>query len=95
MIDASQQHHLDQHADRGDDQRRGDDAAPESERARKTIGQCERDIGTEHIERAMREIHDPCHAEDDRQSRGDQKQRRRAGETGQELDEIEGHGGPR
>ena len=92
MIDPPQQHHLDQHADDGDDQRRDDDAAPEAERAGEALGQRERDIGAEHVERAMGEIHDPRHAEDDRQPRRDQEQRRRAGETGQELNEVEGHG---
>ena len=91
MIDPPQQHHLDEHADHSDDQRRDDDAAPEAERAGKALGQRERDIGAEHVERAMREIHDPRHAEDDRQARRDQKQRRRAGKTGQELNEVEGH----
>ena len=92
MVDPPQQHHLDQHADDGHDQRRDDDAAPEAERAGEALGQRERDIGAEHVERAMGEIHDPRHAEDDRQPRRDQKQRRRAGETGQELNEVEGHG---
>ena len=92
MIDPPQQHHLDQHADDGHDQRRDDDAAPEAERAGETLGQRERDIGAEHVERAMGEIHDPRHAEDDRQPRRDQEQRRRAGEAGQELNEVEGHG---
>ena len=91
MIDPPQQHHLDQHADRRDDQGRNDDAAPESQRAGKPLGQRERDVSAEHVERAMREIDDPRHAENDRQPRGDQKQRRRAGKAGQELDEVEGH----
>ena len=92
MIDPPQQHHLDQHADGGDDQRSNDDAAPEAKRAGEALGQRERDIGAEHVERAMSKIHDPRHAEDDRQPRRDQEQRRRAGETGQELNEVEGHG---
>ena len=95
VIDPPQQHHFDQHADHGDDQRRGDDAAPKSDRAGKSLGQRERHIGAEHVERAMGEIDDPRHAEDDRQARRHQKQRRRAGKTGQELNEVEGHQGPR
>jgi hypothetical protein len=39
----------------------------------------------------MREIDDPCHAEDDRQARRYEKQRRRARKTGQELNEVKGH----
>ena len=92
VIDPPQQHHLDQHADHRHHQRRDHDAAPEPERAGKPLGQRERDIGAEHVERAMGEIDDPRHAEDDRQARRHQKQRRRAGKTGQELDEVKGHG---
>ena len=91
MIDPPQQHHLDQHADRGNDQRRRDNTGPEPERAGKAFGQRERDIGAEHVESAMGEIDDPRHAEDDRQARRHQKQRRRAGKTGQELDDVKGH----
>jgi len=47
MINPPQQHHLDQHADGGDDQRRDDDATPKSERAGKPLGQRERDVGAE------------------------------------------------
>ena len=91
VIDSPQQHHLDQHADHGHDQRRGNDPAPKADRAGKSLGQRERHIGAEHVEGAMREIDDPRHAEDDRQARRHQKQRRGAGKTGQELDEVKGH----
>ena len=91
VIDASQQHHFDEHADHSDDQRRGDDAAPKTDRAGKTFGQRERRIGAEHVERAMGEIDDARHAEDDRQTRRHEEQRRRAGKTGQELNDVEGH----
>ncbi len=92
VIDPPQQHHLDQYADRGDNQRRDDDTAPKPECTGKPLGQRERDIGAEHIERAMGEVHDPRDAKNDRQTRRDQKQRRRAGKTGQELNDVEGHG---
>src|SRR5256884_7196989 len=39
----------------------------------------------------MGEVDDARNAEDDRQAGRDQKQRRRAGKTGQELDDVEGH----
>ncbi len=91
MINPSEQQHLDDGADRSDDQRRDDDAAPEAERAGPLFGQREGDVGAEHVERAMREIHDPRHAKNDRQPRRHQKQRRRAGKPGQELDEVKGH----
>ena len=67
MVDSPQQRHLDQHANRSNDQCGDNDAAPEPERAGEAISQRERDIGAKHIECAMREIHDPRHAEDDRQ----------------------------
>ena len=90
-IDPAQQHHLDDDADQRDDQRRADDAAPEAERARKPLGEREREIGAEHVEGAMREVHDPGDAEDDRQARSHEKQRGRAGESGQKLREIKAH----
>ena len=91
VIDPPQQHHFDQHADHGDDQRRGDDAAPKTDRTGKPLGQRECHIGAEHVERAMGEIDDARHAEDDRQPRRHEEQRRRAGKTGQELNEVKGH----
>ena len=91
MVDPPQQHHFDEHADRRDNQRRGDDAAPESKRAGKPLSQRERDIGAHHIKRAMGEIDDPRYAKDDREPRRDQKQRRCAGKTGQELNDVKGH----
>ena len=67
VIDAPQQHHLDEHADQRHGKRRHDHAAPEAERAGEALGQREGDIGADHVEGAMREIHDPRHAKDDRQ----------------------------
>jgi hypothetical protein len=92
MIDPPQQHHLDENANRCHDQRRDDNAAPKTDRAGKSLGQRERHVSAEHIERAMREIDDARDAEDDRQPRRHQKQRGRAGKTGQELNEVKGHG---
>src|SRR5262249_17737288 len=68
-----------------------DDTAPEAERAGEALGQRERHIGAEHVERAVGEVNDTRDAKDDRKARGDQEQRRRAGKTGQELDNIKGH----
>ncbi len=48
------------------------------------------EIGAEHEQRAVREIDDARHAEDQRQARGDQEQRRRAREAVQELDQDRG-----
>ncbi|OIQ63579.1 hypothetical protein GALL_548810 [mine drainage metagenome] len=91
MINTPQQHHLDQHADRCNDQRRRNNAAPKPDCAGKSLGERERHISAEHVERAMSEIDDPRHAENDRQAGRHQKQRRRAGKSGQELDDVKGH----
>src|SRR5579883_1112298 len=92
MIDAPEQHDLDENPKGSDCERSGHDAAPEAEGAGEIVGQGEGDIGTEHIERAMRKIHDARDAEDDGQARGHQEQRGCTGKTGQELDDIKGHG---
>ena len=72
-IDAPQQHEFDQRAERADDQRGGDDAAPEAEHAadlgRERIG----DVGPQHIEGAVRDIDDAGDAEDQRQAGGDRE----------------------
>ena len=91
MIYPAQQHHFDQHADRCNDERRRQNTRPESKRVRKSFGQREGDISAQHVERAMGEIDDPGHAENDRQSRGHEKQRGRARKTGQELNDVKGH----
>src|SRR5713226_4092841 len=91
MVDPPQQHHLDENADRRDDQRRDNDAAPKTDGAGKSLGERERDVSAQHIERAVGEIDDPRDAENDRQARRHQKQRGRAGKTGQELNDVKGH----
>jgi len=90
-IDAAQQQHLDQNANGGNDHRRENDTGPEPERAGQPLRQGKGDIGPEHIECAMREIHDAGDAEDDRQSGRDEKQRGRAGKSGQKLGDIKAH----
>ena len=45
------------------------------------------DVDAQHVERAVREIHDPRHAEDQRQAGRHQEQRRGARQPVQELDE--------
>ncbi len=93
VIDAAQQQHFDQRADRGDDRaRRATIAAPEAEGAAEPVGQRVADIGAEHVEGAMREIDDAGDAENDRQAGGDQKQRAGAREPGDELNEVEAQG---
>ena len=85
------------HADDADQQRRQHHAAPEAERARRPEARHQRpgDVGAQHVERAVREVHDPRDAEDDRQPRGDEEQRGRARQPVQGLDEDEVHGAMR
>ncbi len=49
-----------------------------------------RDVAAQHEQRAMREIDDARHAENQRQSGGDQEQGRGAGKSVQQLDEQSG-----
>ena len=70
-----------------------DHAAPEARarwRRRERGDQRPGDIGAQHVERAMREVHDPRDAEDDRQPGRDEEQRGRARQPVQRLDEEEG-----
>ena len=50
----------------------------------------DREVGAQHVERAVREIDDARDAEHDRQSGGDDEQRGRAGQPVQRLHEEEG-----
>ena len=93
LVDAPQNQHLDQHADQPDRERRQDDRAPEAEGVRpsasiRRVGAVE----AQHVERAVREIDDPRHAEDQRQAGRHQEQRRRGGQPVQELDDDAGEG---
>jgi hypothetical protein len=51
------------------------------------------DVGAEHVEAAMGEVHHPGHAENHRQAGGDQEEGRGAGEAGEELEESDVHSG--
>jgi hypothetical protein len=91
FIDAPQQRRLDQRPDERHDEGRDDHAAIVAERPGELLGQGEGEVGPDHVERAVGEVHDARHAENDRQPRGHQKQRRRAGEPVQELNEQKIH----
>ena len=92
VVDAAQQQHFDERADRGDGQRGEHDRAPEADGAAQSVGQRVPDIGAKHVEGAMREIDDAGDAENDRKSGSDEKQRAGAGEPCDELDKIEAQG---
>ena len=96
----SQDEHLDEDANHAHDQSRGKHAAPEAEgaEAREAPREAPADIGAEHVQGAMGEIHDARDAEDDGKARGDEKERRGARKPVERLDEEgigceSGHGG--
>ena len=92
VVDPPQDRDLDQRPDRADDERRGDHAAPEPGRA--GVEPCDDavgDVDAQHVQRTVGEVHDPRHAEDQREPDGDQEQRRRARQAVQELDEDRRH----
>ena len=94
LVDPAQQQNLDQGADAGDHGCRQQEREPEAQRrsgAAEPAGQADRQIGAQHVERAVGEVHDPGDAEDDREPGRDQEQGRRAGQTVQDLDDEEVH----
>ncbi len=92
-IDPPQQHDLDQRADGADDERGGDDAAPEAERAADPGGERIGDVGPQHIEGPVRDIDDAGDAEDQRQADGDKEQAGRGGQPVERLEQecVESH----
>ena len=92
-VDAAQDEELDHDADQPDRERRQDHRAPEAERrAAQRLDQAVGAVEPQHVERAVREIDDPRHAEDQRQAGRHQEQRRGSGQPVQELDDDGGEG---
>ena len=92
LVDAPENENLEDAAEDGDCDGREQHAEPEPwNRAADARHQRIGDIGPDHVERAVGEIHDPRHAKDDGKPRGDQEQGRRIGEARQELREVEAH----
>ena len=78
-VDAAQQHDLDQRADQPRRRARAATMPPQKPSApASALGQRIGDVGAQHVEGAVGEVHDPRDAEDDRQARRDEEQRRRA-----------------
>jgi hypothetical protein len=97
-VDPPQHDEFDHHPDRGHRKRRDEEAAKERQRRRRQRGRhSDRDVGAEHVERAVREIDDPRDAEDQRQPCADEEQRRTVRESREELaeDEVQGLGAVR
>ena len=92
-VDAAQHQHFDQHADQADGERGQHDRGPEAQgRAAERLDQAVGAVEAQHVERAVREIDDPRHAEDQRQAGRHQEQGRRGRQPVQELDDDGGEG---
>ena len=93
-VDAPQQQHFDDDADEADDERREQNAGPEGDGSEGEFEQPRHQgrgrVGADHVERTVREVHDPRDAEDDRQAAGGDEQRGGAGEAVQGLNGEEG-----
>ena len=87
-VDAAQQQDFHRHADQADRDGRDQDRGPEADRAAADrLDRRHADISAQHIEGAVREIHDPGDAEDDRQAGRHQEQGGGAGQAGQQRDD--------
>ena len=91
-IDRPQHQHLHRDAHEAHDRRRQQDGEPEGHRPVHDVRQRPAEIGAQHVEAAMGEVHDPRHAEDQRQPAGHEEQRARAGQPRQDLGDEEFHG---
>ncbi len=91
-IDAAQQPHLQQRAECGQRERGRHHAEREPRlRVRQAREDRPADIGAEHVEAAVGEVHDAGDAEDDRKPGRHEEQGGRAGQARQELDDDEAH----
>ena len=96
-IQALQQQPLDQRADERHGKRGQQHARPERQRAAAEdagdeVAERVGAIRAEHVQRAVREVHDARHAEDEREPGRDQEQR---GGAGQAVQELQQEGGER
>ena len=95
-VDPPQHETLDHDAGQRDRERREQQPAEERRRRGRQRGRdAEREVGAEHVERAVREVDDPRDAEDERQPAADEEQRGTVRQPGEELaeDEIQGQWG--
>ena len=92
-VDPPQHQQLDQDTDQPHRQGREHDRAPEAQGcAAQQLDQRIGAVEAQHVERTVREVHDPRDAEDQRQAGRHQEQRRGGGQPVQELDEDGGEG---
>ena len=88
-VEAAQDRHLDHGAERRHRQRGDQHAGPEPEctgQAGERGGERDRRVQAQHEERAVREIDDARHAEDERETARDEEQCRRGGQTREDLE---------
>ena len=91
LVDRPQDTDLDDHPDQANRQAGDQDARPEAHNSRKDRHGRVGDERPQHVERAVREIHDPRDAEDDRQTGCHEEQSRGIGQTGQKLSNKKAH----
>ena len=73
-VDPAQEQDLERRPHEADQRHRGEHPNPEAQRTGQTLRQGEGEIGAQHEKRAMREIHNARDPEDQRETRGRQKQ---------------------
>ena len=87
LVDPAEQQDLHDHADQADGAGGNQDGGPETDPGgADRLDQRVPDIGAQHVERAVGEVHDPGHPEDDRQPRSDQEHGCGAGQPRQQAD---------
>ena len=100
LVHPPQDQELDDHPDDADGEAREQDRRPEADRPAEELDEGVGDVRPQHVERAVREVHDPGHPEDDGEPGRHQEQRRCAREARQRLHQVEpeithGFGPPR
>ena len=92
-VDAAKEERLHEPTERRHEERGEEGSRVEGARAQgKEGGQRVRQVGRQHVEGAVGKVDDPGDPEDERQSRRDEEEEHRVGETAQELDDEERHG---
>ena len=88
-VDRPQDDDFDQRSQDADDHGGRDDAAPKSEPAADAGRKRVSDVGPEHIEGPVRDVHDARHAEEERQAGGDKE---KSGGRGEPIERLEQDG---
>ena len=90
MVDASQERDLDDAAEEADADRRQAERDPEHQRMLgQRLYQRDQQIGADHVEAAVRQVHDARHAEDQRHPHRDEEEEHRHRQPAHHLDDDE------